>query len=202
MFNLTPVIKNLLLINVVVFSLTLLLRLFNIELFEYFALFDPESQYFHYWQFITYQFLHSGPLHILFNMLALASLGPFVETYFGGKKFITFYLVSGVIAALLYIATSSVNITTIDIPMVGASGALFGVLAFFAIIHPNEKLYLFLIPIGIKAKWAIGVLISIELGLSLHSDPNDHVAHMAHIGGALSGLLFYLHILLKGKNKQ
>ena len=197
MFNLTPVIKNLLLTNVVVFSLAILFRLFNIELFQYFALFDPKSQYFQYWQFITHQFLHSGPLHLLFNMLALASLGPFVETYFGGKKFLTFYLVSGVIAALLYILTSNINSTNVDIPMVGASGALFGVLAFFAIIHPNEKLYLFLIPIGIKAKWAIGVLIAIELGLSLHSDPNDHVAHMAHIGGALSGLLFYLPIIYK-----
>jgi len=120
-------------------------------------------------------------------MLALLSIGPFVERFLGGKKFLPFYLLCGVGSALLHMSLSN-NVT---VPMVGASGALFGLLVLFSIIHPNEKLYLFFIPIGIKAKYMVGALIAIEVLLGLFST-SDGIGHWAHVGGALTGITLYL----------
>ena len=120
-------------------------------------------------------------------MLALLSIGPQVEKYLGEKKFLPFYLICGVGSAMLHMTL----IPNLNIPMVGASGAIFGLLGFFSIIHPNEKLYAFFIPVGIKAKYLIGVLIAVEVILGLLSK-SDGVGHWAHVGGALTGILLYL----------
>jgi len=186
MFEGTPLIKNIFWINVLAFSLTLILASMNFSVFEHFALWSYKSDNFYPWQLITHQFLHAGFFHIIFNMLALISIGPFVDRFLGEKKFLPFYLLCGLGSALLHMSlTNSVNI-----PMVGASGALFGLLVLFSIIQPNEKLYLFFIPIGIKAKYMVGALIVIEVLLGLFST-SDGVGHWAHIGGALTGFLLY-----------
>ena len=186
MFEGTPLIKKIFWINVLAFSLTLILACMNFSVFEYFAQWSYKGDNFYTWQLITHQFLHGGFLHIIFNMLALLSIGPFVERFLGEKKFVPFYLLCGVGSALLHMSISN----NVNIPMVGASGSLFGLLALFSIIHPNEKLYVFLIPIGIKAKYMVGALIIIEVLLGLFST-SDGIGHWAHIGGALTGFLLY-----------
>ena len=187
MFEGTPLIKKIFWINVLAFSLTLILAYMNFSVFEYFAQWSYKGDNFYTWQLITHQFLHGGFLHIIFNMLALLSIGPFVERFLGEKKFVPFYLLCGVGSALLHMSISN----NVNIPMVGASGALFGLLALFSIIHPNEKLYVFLIPIGIKAKYMVGALIIIEVLLGLFST-SDGIGHWAHVGGALTGITLYL----------
>ena len=187
MFEGTPLIKKIFWINVLAFSLTLILACMNFSVFEYFAQWSYKGDNFYTWQLITHQFLHGGFLHIIFNMLALLSIGPFVERFLGEKKFVPFYLLCGVGSALLHMSISN----NVNIPMVGASGALFGLLALFSIIHPNEKLYVFLIPIGIKAKYMVGALIIIEVLLGLFST-SDGIGHWAHVGGALTGITLYL----------
>ena len=187
MFEGTPLIKKIFWINVLAFSLTLILASINFSVFERFAMWSYKCDNFYPWQLITHQFLHAGFFHIIFNMLALLSIGPFVERFLGKKKFLPFYLLCGVGSALLHMSISS-NVT---VPMVGASGALFGLLVLFSIIHPNEKLYLFFIPIGIKAKYMVGTLIAIEILLGLFST-SDGIGHWAHVGGALTGITLYL----------
>jgi membrane associated rhomboid family serine protease len=187
MFEGTPLIKKIFWINVLAFSLTLILASMNFSVFERFAMWSYKGDNFYPWQLITYQFLHAGFFHIIFNMLALLSIGPFVERFLGEKKFLPFYLLCGVGSALLHMSISN-NVT---VPMVGASGALFGLLVLFSIIHPNEKLYLFFIPIGIKAKYMVSTLIAIEVLLGLFST-SDGIGHWAHVGGALTGITLYL----------
>lgn len=154
----------------------------DFSFYDQFALF-PDAGQPH--QYITHMFLHAGFTHILFNMLAFLSFGSDVENYFGRNKFIVFYLLSGIGAALLHII-----LTGSQSPMVGASGAIFGVLAASAIIHPEQKFYVFFI-LPIKAKWIMPILITIELYLGImYSDSN--IAHFAHIGGAITGTLFLL----------
>ena len=187
MFEGTPLIKKIFWINVLAFSLTLILASMNFSVFEHFALWSYKGDNFYPWQLITHQFLHAGFFHIIFNMLALLSIGPFVERFLGEKKFLPFYLLCGVGSALLHMSLSN-NVT---VPMVGASGALFGLLVLFSIIHPNEKLYLFFIPIGIKAKYMVSTLIAIEVLLGLFST-SDGIGHWAHVGGSLTGITLYL----------
>ena len=187
MFEGTPLIKKIFWINVLAFSLTLILASINFSVFEHFALWSYKGDNFYPWQLITHQFLHAGFFHIIFNMLALLSIGPFVERFLGEKKFLPFYLLCGVGSALLHMSLSN-NVT---VPMVGASGALFGLLVLFSIIHPNEKLYLFFIPIGIKAKYMVSTLIAIEVLLGLFST-SDGIGHWAHVGGSLTGITLYL----------
>jgi membrane associated rhomboid family serine protease len=181
MFSATPIIKRLFWVNITIFVLTLLS---GGLLYEYFAQWDFRGDHFYIWQLLTHQFLHGGFLHIFFNMLALVSIGPFCEEYLGERKFLPFYILCGIGAALLHMF-----IMTSDIPMVGASGAIFGLLVLFAFINPNDKLYLFFI-FGIKAKYLTSFLIILEITLAIYSK-NDGIAHWAHIGGGLTGAILY-----------
>lgn len=182
MFSATPIIKKLFWANIALFVLTLLS---GGLLYEYFAQWDFRGDHFHLWQLVTHQFLHGGFVHIIFNMLALVSIGPFCEEYLGERKFLPFYILSGIGAALLHMF-----IVTSNIPMVGASGAIFGLLVLFAFINPDDKLYLFLIPFGIKAKYLTSVLLIVEVLLGIFST-GDGVGHWAHVGGGLTGAILY-----------
>jgi membrane associated rhomboid family serine protease len=126
-------------------------------------------------------FLHANFLHILFNMLVFISFAPMVEKFLG-KGFPYFYILAGIFAASLNIIT-----TNSETAMIGASGAVFGVLAASALIEPNNKVYLFFIPIGVKIKWVLPVILAVELFSGVYLD--DNVGHFAHIGGALYGLI-------------
>ena len=216
MNNITPVVKNLLIINVIFYAATWLMRQQGISLTEYLAVFYFDSPLFNVWQPITYMFMHSDRniMHIFFNMFALYSFGSILEAHWGGKRFINFYLITGLGALALqwgvqafevYKLTGSVfNITSISNlslvdqktiegiyfgPMVGASGAIFGLLVAFAVLYPNLEMYIMFIPVPIKAKYIIPVYIVIELFLGVARFEGDSIAHFAHLGGALIGYI-------------
>lgn len=143
---------------------------------------------FQIWQLITYQFMHGGFGHIFFNMFALWMFGAEVEYLLGSKKFLLFYLFSGITAGLLHLFLSPLLGSPLAVT-IGASGAVFGVMTAFAMLFPDRYIFIyFLIPV--KAKYLIGFLIVFEF-LAIDSAASN-VAHLAHLGGALFGFLFIL----------
>jgi len=117
-------------------------------------------------------------------MLVFLSFGPTVENYYGTKKMWIFYLLAGLSGAILHLA-----MTTGSNPLVGASGAIWGVMMMFTMLYPNDRVYIFLIPYGIRAKYVIGALFLIEVISAVVS--HDNVSHYGHIGGGLMGLLLF-----------
>lgn len=185
MRKLTPITKAILIINVLAFILTNLIG--TDFVYQNFGLFNLKDPLYRPYQFITHMFLHGNAMHLIFNMLGLAFFGPRCESFLG-DKFIPFYFISGLSASLLHM--SLIDSTGV---MIGASGAIFGVFALDSLRFPNEVAYLFGI-IGVRLKYLFTSYIIIELvsGIISIYNPNDHVAHFAHIGGALAGLFFYL----------
>ena len=193
-----PVIKNLLIINGVVFFFQILLENTiegRIFLNKWLAL-NPININgyidwpfnFQVWQLITYQFMHGGFSHILFNMFALWMFGSSIENVFGSKKFLIFYLLAGISAGLLHLFFSPL-LGGVPALTIGASGSVYGVLIAYALFFPDNLIFLyFLIPV--KAKYLIGFLIVIEF-LAVDS-ASSGVAHLAHLGGALFGFLFIM----------
>ena len=179
MIELTKGVKQLLIINVVVFILTYL----RVPFIENFVLFPIQSGYFQPYQLLSYMFLHSSVTHIIFNMIGLLVFGPNIENKFGTSKFIKIYLIMGLISGLA-------SIIFINSPVVGASGAIWGIMMLFALFNPNDLLYIYFI-IPVRAKFIIGTFFTIELYLSIMGS-NDGVSHVAHVAGALTGALFYL----------
>jgi membrane associated rhomboid family serine protease len=231
--GITDAVKHLLIINVVMFIGTMAIG-GGQSFYQWFALYFPENNLFEPWQVLTHMFMHGGITHILFNMFALWMFGTTVEQVFGWKKFLTFYLLSGLGAAVIQVAflyfqynsglatlmesgfsqTDIVNILNqgkyntawesilgndfnsfvgaFNSTMVGASGAIMGVLVAFGMLFPESKLMLIFLPIPIKAKYFIPAIIALDLfsgltGQSIFSPSNT--AYMAHVGGALTGFL-------------
>lgn len=150
------------------------------------------SPYFKFWQPITYMFLHGGIWHILFNMYALWMFGRQVENVWGAKRFVTFFLVCGVGAAITQEVVQFVELYYWNIPpgyTVGASGAIYGILLAFALMWPNQQLFIFPLPIPIRVKYAVFGFIALEMYLALAQHQGDMVAHFAHLGGMLFGFL-------------
>jgi len=181
MEKLTKGVKLILLINIAAFIFSSIFSQFTAD---YLALHIYSSPKFYLWEFITSLFIHGGLIHLLFNMMTLVFLGPYVEKYYGTTRFYIIYIIMGIIAGLLQISLMS-----IDIPLVGASGSLFGVLTLYVIQNYNTKMFLMFIPIGIKAKYILIGLIAIELYSAFFV--SDNVGHFAHLGGAASGLLIH-----------
>jgi membrane associated rhomboid family serine protease len=155
--------------------------------FRLFALF-PIGQGFLVWQTVTYLFLHGGFFHIFFNMLALWMFGVELENVWGTRRFLTYYFLCGIGAALsnLFITPLFTN----PAPTIGASGAIYGVLLAFGMLFPEAPVFIyFLFPI--KAKYFVAIFIGIELVYGV-SGSSDGVAHFAHLGGALVGLVYLL----------
>lgn len=172
--------KKILWINIIVH----LLAHYTTIPFASFALW-PNSEFERPYQYITHMFLHTDLLHILFNMLIFASFAPIVEKKYGQGKFLLLYLLSGIGAAFLHI-----YITGDQIPMVGASGAIFGVVILATLIDPKMKVFLFgLLPISIMYITSILLILELYQGII---NPNDGVAHFAHIGGALTAFILFL----------
>jgi membrane associated rhomboid family serine protease len=178
----TKIVKNLLIINILVFLATIVLDHLKLNIANSFVLYPFTDERFSSFQLITYMFLHGSFTHILFNMLALAFIGPFVESEFGSKKFLLFYFISGIIGGLL-------QVYFFNMPCIGASAAVWGIITTYAVIKPNERLYLYFI-IPVRAKYIVGFLFFLEV-MALWT-PSDGIGHLAHIGGAVSGVLFYL----------
>ncbi len=270
---LPPVVKNLLIINTLIFLATLALRKYHIDLIDLFGLHYPGAANFRIYQFFTYMFLHGGWMHILFNMFALWMFGNVVENVWGGRKFLIFYLLTGLGSAVVYLIwihfslapnldalnqiishptvsavedyftkygfrIGSVNplITQHDISLfnqnmnllsqgqanadimqqivtflsnykvemlnqmvvIGASGAIFGLLLAFGMMFPNSIIYLYF-AIPIKAKWFVLGYGLLELFSGLSNRPGDNVAHFAHVGGMLVGLAIIYYWKKHGK---
>lgn len=208
--NITPITRVLLIINVVFFIVTTLFP----SVLWYTAAYFSLSENFKLWQVVTHMFSHANFSHILFNMVSLWSFGTIIERVLGDKKFLTLYFLSGLGAFILYNAWSYVQyyqiMTTqypsledmytlqsiLSTPMVGASGAIFGVLAVYVYLYPDSSMFIMFIPVPIKAKilFTIVILGSIYLGIT----SNGNIAHFAHLGGALSG---YIMIKQWSKNR-
>ena len=194
MFQSSKIIKQLFYANVAVYIIGILLQLVGFPFYEIFALYPQEGFMIH--QLITYQFLHGGLMHIAFNMLALISIGPTVANYLGERKFLIYYLISGIGSAFLHmLMVKSAG------PLVGASGSIFGILLMFAILNPNEKLYFyFLIPI--KSKYLISVIFAIEVYCAFFVT-GDGIGHFGHIGGGITGaFLLLIDKVLPAKPKK
>ncbi len=259
MFRLTPVVKNLLIINVVVFILQHIIPSLTVFL----SMFPLSSPNFRPYQLFTYMFAHStlGFTHILFNMLGLVFLGPLLEQFWGSKRFLTFYLVTGLGAGILFAGIEYVRIDkmetevgvyadspnpddfasffeehrgkyrdnetpgiiqfidqfgednnknneqyiqqsiqlvdvaykrTLNTPMLGASGAIYGILMAFGLLFPNTKLMLIFPPIPVKAKYLVMVLGGLAIWQGFSQNPNDNVAHFAHLGGMIFAFIMIM----------
>jgi membrane associated rhomboid family serine protease len=211
-----PVIKNLVIINVLIFLAQYTLGDgFNNKMLDLFALHDVHSALFRPHQLITYLFLHGGWQHVIFNMFALWMFGSVLENYWGPKRFLIFYIICGIGAALCHLAVLYPEMSPVmdqfhllppeqqqellyahdfrvNEPTLGASGAVFGCLAAFGYLFPNDYIYLsFLVPI--KAKWVVLGYAAIELYSGVQNSAGDNVAHWAHLGGGLVGLLLVMY---------
>jgi len=188
-FGIPEVTRNIIAINVLLFIATIYS---GNTMYEYLALFNYKSNYFHGWQMITHMFMHGSFTHLIFNMFGLYMFGSRLEQMWGAKRFINFYLITGLGAALLHTLVQDYEITqglvSINQPTVGASGALFGILVAFAMYWPNTQLFLMFIPVPIKAKWAVIGYAAFELFAGI-SGFQAGVAHFAHLGGALFGFI-------------
>lgn len=196
-FSVFPkVIKNLLIINAAVFFVQVIANNLMVGgkplwyILNYWFALNPLAEGFNFqvWQLITYQFMHGSFTHILFNMFALWMFGMEIENYWGEKKFLTYYLLCGVVAGLFQLFLTPILGSAAAVT-IGASGAVYGVLIAFGLMFPNRLIFLyFLIPV--KAKYLIGFLIVLEF--MLVDSAQSNVAHLAHLGGALAGFLFIL----------
>lgn len=262
MMRLTPVVKNLLIINVVFFILQKFLT--GMQFTEIVSLWKFGSQNFAPYQFFTYMFAHGGFGHILFNMLGLVFLGPLLEQFWGPKRFLIFYLVTGIGAGILYNGIELFKVGSVksdvenyiinpdpeafnrlivehgeglnpriydfvelyaknpdnknyeeqsksyakdlyDIKhnygsMLGASGAIYGILMAFGLLFPNTELMLLFPPIPIKAKYLVLILGGIALYSGLNRSAGDVTAHFAHLGGMVFAFIM-IQIWKNDRNK-
>ena len=209
MSNVPTAVKNIIIINVLVFLMTEVNKGF---MYENFALFYPTSPFFHFWQPLTHMFMHGGFWHIFFNMYTLYIFGSVLERVWGTKKFLVFYFVTGLGAAAVHTgvewlqmshwmkevaetgsmaAQSSIYQMKV-VPTVGASGAIYGLLMGYAMLYPDSIMRLIFPPIALKAKWFVLIFAAIEL-LTGVSGAGSGIAHFAHLGGLIFGFLLLLY---------
>lgn len=230
-----PVVKNLLIINVLIWLLMELLPAAHHFFDRYLALYYFSSPAFQPFQLFTYMFLHSGFAHLFFNMFALLMFGRTIEMTMGSARFLFYYITCGICAALVQMGVFAIYIHNLEsimspeavshvlhngfdlmqygypypdpdmralnafvnTPMVGASGAIYGVLLAFGFLFPNLPVYIIFIPVPIKSKWLILGYFVLELVYGM-SGSADGVAHFAHLGGMIFGFLLLLYWKKKG----
>jgi membrane associated rhomboid family serine protease len=256
---LPPVVKNLLIINGLFYLATNSFQsAFGIDITNLMGLHYFSSELFRPYQFVSYMFLHANLSHIIFNMLALWMFGYLLENVWGSKRFLTYYMVTGIGAAVIQTFVNWIDISSIqsaantyasdpsidafisfvrkyfpqyyesqgtiktfieqwtssphssvfvsqsldytgqliklqmDVPTIGASGAVYGILLAFGMMFPNMLVYLyFLFPI--KAKWIVLFYGALELFSGLTNNPSDNVAHFAHLGGMIFGFFLIIY---------
>lgn len=229
-----PVVKNLIIINIIMLLATYILSMRGIELTSILGLHYFQSPEFRPYQLVTHMFMHGGFTHLLFNMFALWMFGRVLEGVWGPKRFFIYYFVTGLGAALLHTFVNFLEFQSVaskmtpeavemvmtqgteifnqgknfsdpiagklnlllNIPTVGASGAVFGILLGFGMLFPNTQLMLLFPPIPIKAKYFVMGYGAIELYLGL-TQSGSNIAHFAHLGGMLFGFF-----LIKYWNKN
>jgi membrane associated rhomboid family serine protease len=184
MFRLTPIVRNLIFINVIVFIIQMIIPVEN-----WLALWNVRSPNFRPYQLFTYMFCHADFFHIFFNMLLLSFFGPILEEFWDQKRFLLFYIATGIGAAVFNILMDMFfGIGSFGV-MIGASGAVYGVMTAFGIIFPNMELRLLFLPISFKAKYMVMVLGSIAIYSGFRSAPGDNTAHLAHLGGIIMAII-------------
>lgn len=210
------IIKNLLILNALVFFAQLTFQNSEtVRIENWFALHDVHSVFFRPHQLITYMFLHGSFEHIFFNMFALWMFGSELENVWGAKRFLIFYMACGIGAGLMHLGVLYLEMEPImayfrtldpsqqeellyspsfkiNTATLGASGSVFGCLAAFGYLFPNNVLYIyFLFPI--KVKWFVILYAAAELWLGIANSAGDNVAHWAHLGGALVGIIMVIY---------
>jgi rhomboid family protein len=187
-FSLTPWVRRIIIANAIVFLLTktVFTGRWFVELFAFW----PSTAFAQPWTFVTYMFLHGGFLHLAFNMLILFFFGTAVEERMGSAAFARCYFFSGLGGSVLSMAL--VSVWPFDF-MVGASAAVFGIALAFAMEWPDAEVFVFPLPMPIRAKWLVIGMATIALASAMLRT-NDGVAHLAHLGGFLFGFL-YLRVL-------
>lgn len=205
MRNLPTVTRNLLLLNFIVWLLSAILGSRGVDLNDFLGLHYYTAESFHWWQPVTYMFMHADFNHIFFNMFAVLMFAPVLEREWGEKKFILYYLFCGLGAALtqelVWAAMFGSDISLYPelaekLVTIGASGAVFGILLAFGWLFPEVKMFILFIPIPIRARVLVIIYAVIELVAGLGSMIGfraDHVAHFAHLGGMIFGLLLLLY---------
>jgi len=208
--NIPPVTRNLLIVNVIMFVATLINPVFMKGTF---SMAFPLSTEFRWWQPLTHMFMHDGFFHIFFNMYTLVMFGMVVERVLGTKKFLLFYFITGFGAVALHTGVEFWQVHELiqkypevqpqviynSVPgVLGASGAIYGVLVAFAMLYPEAKLTLIFPPITLNAKWWVLIFIGIELVTGI-TGTQMGVAHFAHLGGALFGWLLIRYWKQKGE---
>ncbi|HMC99491.1 MAG TPA: rhomboid family intramembrane serine protease [Ferruginibacter sp.] len=149
------------------------------------ALWPYKTPLFEPYQLVTHMFTHGGVLHILLNMYALWMFGTVLERVWGPKRFLIFYLLCGLAAGVSQMLLSNG-------PSVGASGAIMGLLAGFGVLFPNTEFYIIPFPFAIKAKYLVMIVAAIDLFGGFHGGKADNIAHFAHLGGLVMGLILVL----------
>ena len=222
---LPPVVKNLLIINGLFFLATIAFQnAFRFDLSDYLGLHYFSSRDFRIYQFVSYMFMHGGFGHVFFNMFALWMFGNTLENVWGPKRFLTYYMITGIGAAVIQMIVTYFRIAAVEAQLspdaiamvyqdgynllaqgqnwtdpllgklnvlvntttVGASGAVFGILLAFGMMFPNSLIYIYF-AIPIKAKWFVMIYGAIELYSGIANNPQDNVAHFAHLGGMIFG---------------
>lgn len=198
MLPITDVVKNLIIINVLLFITVTLTPLGT--MLPDMKLYFPMSTNFKPYQLVTHMFMHASMGHLFFNMLALYFLGPYVEKFAGPKKFLITYLLCGAGAFLAHIAIQYYQYSSMGIgqfpPALGASGAIMGIVIAFAVLFPNVKLMLLFPPIPVKAKYLGLAYVLIDLFSGIGGF-QPGVANFAHLGGAVTGF-FLTYFWIKG----
>ena len=221
--SIPPVTKNLIIINLLFWVASLVLPKVGIDLVQLLGLHFPGVKDFYPFQFVTYMFMHDTHsfAHVFFNMFGVYMFGRVLENVWGPKRFLFYYIACGIGAGLIqegvqyikyivdYSHYSQVDIGTGIIPMgeflnmlttVGASGAVYAILLAFGMLFPNNQLFIFPLPFPIKAKFFVFGYALIELYAGFANNPGDNVAHFAHLGGMLFGLILILYWRKKSNN--
>ncbi len=199
------VTKNIIIINGIIWlAQFVLLRRADIDLTQQFGLHFIKSGHFQLYQLVTYMFLHDpySISHVFFNMFAVFMFGRTLEQVWGPKRFLSYYLVTGIGAGLIQMLVLFLRVQSV-VPVemysmvnsvtVGASGAVFGILLAFGMLFPNSQLFIIPFPFPIKAKWFVIGYGLLELIFGVANRTGDNVAHFAHLGGMLFGIFMILY---------
>lgn len=223
MNNIPSVTKHLLIWNILFSFAAYVLKGYGIDLNSILGLHFFMASDFQPYQFFTYMFLHADFYHLFFNMFAVWMFGRILEQVWGSQRFLFYYIVCGVGAGLCqelvqYIeyATELAQYKNVDlggtiismgeflnmINTVGASGSVYGILLAFGMLFPNQEMFIFPLPIPIKAKFFVIGYAAIEIYLGLANQAGDNVAHFAHLGGMLFGFIMIMYWRKKYRNER
>lgn len=202
-----PVTMSLICVNGVMLIVLWLCQRVGIDLNFFLGLHYWQAESFKIYQFVSYMFMHGGFIHFFFNMFALWMFGSTIERTWGAKRYLIYYFVCGLGAALVQEIVWGIGRSPVALMYygdylitVGASGAIFGILLAFGMLYPNAPLYIMFIPIPIKAKWMVIGYGIMELFAGV-SQTGDNVAHFAHLGGMIFGFLLIMYWRKRDKKR-